>query len=172
MKDKLFRAVTKLQIENSSIPLLYCSSTQMVNAALESLSIWPLQPKKELSIYNATVENVVVGCTTILNQVALELIVTHLPDRTDYVIMHDWWAYLSVSSFGKVIFDPEPGILYRQHGNNALGGRLITLSINGEKDLRDTQLAKTIIFYPSRLRNSYVATEIYWMKNPLMQFRN
>jgi glycosyltransferase involved in cell wall biosynthesis len=123
LKDKLFRAVKKLQTENSSTPLLYCSSTQMVNTVLEPLSIWPLQPKKELSVYNATVENVVVGCTTILNQTALKLIATHLPDRLDYVIMHDWWAYLSVSSFGKVIFDPEPSILYRQHGNNALGGQ-------------------------------------------------
>ncbi|MNE78893.1 hypothetical protein D3C80_1753360 [compost metagenome] len=37
--------------------------------------------------------------------------------------MHDWWTYLCVSTFGKVIFDPEPKILYRQHGNNALGGQ-------------------------------------------------
>ena len=35
---------------------------------------------------------------------------------------HDWWCYLVVSGVGgRVLFDPEPFILYRQHGANAVG---------------------------------------------------
>jgi hypothetical protein len=36
--------------------------------------------------------------------------------------MHDWWAYILVTGAGgRVIFDPEPALLYRQHGGNAIG---------------------------------------------------
>jgi len=35
--------------------------------------------------------------------------------------MHDWWIYLTVSAFGKVIYDVEPIILYRQHFSNIIG---------------------------------------------------
>ena len=35
--------------------------------------------------------------------------------------MHDWWCYLAVSAFGRVLFDPQPAILYRQHADNTVG---------------------------------------------------
>lgn len=122
-KNKLSTAVSKLQVEDQTSPLLYCTSTQMVDAELNKISIWPSTPKKDLSMNNALVENVVVGCTSLINQAALKLLATSPPNNFDRIIMHDWWTYLCVSSFGKVIFDPEPQILYRQHGSNALGGQ-------------------------------------------------
>jgi hypothetical protein len=36
--------------------------------------------------------------------------------------LHDWWCYLVVSAAGgRVIADPKPALLYRQHGANAVG---------------------------------------------------
>ena len=36
--------------------------------------------------------------------------------------MHDWWSYLVVSAAGGVVIaDPEPALLYRQHGGNVIG---------------------------------------------------
>lgn len=35
--------------------------------------------------------------------------------------MHDWWCYLVVSAFGRVIFDPKASMHYRLHGDNAVG---------------------------------------------------
>lgn len=121
--NKLRRAVTLLSQEDPNSPLMYCSATQMVDDKLSSLKVWPSPPGKKLSMYNALVENVAVGCTTVLNKMAFDLITSSLPSNADKVIMHDWWAYLCVSTFGKVIFDEEPFILYRQHSSNVLGGQ-------------------------------------------------
>ncbi|GIO35152.1 glycosyl transferase family 2 [Paenibacillus antibioticophila] len=124
LPDKLQRATVSLQSEkDSGAPLMYCSSTQMVDCQLNKLGIWPTYPAKKLSLYNALVENVAVGCTTVLNRVALMQIAAHVPQNPNRVIMHDWWAYLWVSALGRVIFDKHPAILYRQHGGNTLGGQ-------------------------------------------------
>lgn len=121
-KHKLYRAITMLGKENPSVPLMYCSSTQMVDVALSPLDVWPLPPTRPLAMNNALVENIAVGCTTVLNLPAYKLINAHMPLHPEQVIMHDWWCYLCVSTFGKVIFDPTPFIKYRQHSSNVQGG--------------------------------------------------
>ncbi|WP_146752166.1 glycosyltransferase family 2 protein [Paenibacillus taichungensis] len=119
---KLSRAVEKLHSRPSDIPLMYCSSTQMVDQELNPLNIWPQLPPKPLSMYNALVENCCVGCTMVLNPVAFEQMRSNLPSDLTSILMHDRWIYLYVSTFGEVIFDEEPTILYRQHQENVMGG--------------------------------------------------
>lgn len=121
--NKLQNAINVLRNEDQNLPLMYCSTTQMVDSRLSHINKWPSPPIKNLSIYNALVENVAVGCTTVLNRKALELIASSPPDDLNKVIMHDWWAYLCISTFGKVIFDKDAYILYRQHSDNVLGGQ-------------------------------------------------
>lgn len=124
LPEKLSRAVTLLRNHNNqALPLMYCSATQMVDAKLSPIKLWPSPPRKQLSMYNALVENVAVGCTTVLNRKALEWIAPSPPANVDKLIMHDWWFYLCISTFGHVVFDQEPHILYRQHGSNVLGGQ-------------------------------------------------
>ena len=65
-------------------------------------------------------ENIATGCTIVINQPAIKLLRENMPDPKS-LVMHDWWFYLVISAFGKVIYDPEPTILYRQHGNNVEG---------------------------------------------------
>lgn len=103
-------------------PLMYCSTTQMTDEALNPTKLWPPMPEKRLSPYNALIENVCVGCTMLMNREAMLLIKQQMPKQVDKVIMHDWWVYLSVSCFGEVVFDEKSYILYRQHQHNALGG--------------------------------------------------
>ena len=67
---------------------------------------------------NALVENMCTGCTCVVNYKLLELIQGRLPNFT---VMHDFWIYLVGTCFGKVIYDEQSYILYRQHGNNELG---------------------------------------------------
>ena len=38
-----------------------------------------------------------------------------------HVIMHDFWLYILAGAFGRVIFDDESYIYYRQHGENTVG---------------------------------------------------
>ncbi|WP_304364168.1 glycosyltransferase family 2 protein [Paenibacillus sp. Mc5Re-14] len=121
-KDKLISAVSCLNKLADNVPLMYCSATQMVDQRLSPMKKWPVAPQRPLSHYNALIENVCVGCTMVFNKTTMELVKETPPLNINNVIMHDWWIYLCVSSFGRVVFDPEPRLLYRQHNNNVLGG--------------------------------------------------
>ncbi|QOS81356.1 glycosyltransferase family 2 protein [Paenibacillus sp. JNUCC31] len=121
-QDKLIRAVTLLQNRSTEIPLLYCSSTQMVDQHLTAIGVWPKVPQKRLELHNALVENSCVGCTMVMNSITFNQVRASLPSEVNQVIMHDWWIFLYASTFGEVIFDGIPGIQYRQHQGNVLGG--------------------------------------------------
>lgn len=114
--EKIERAVKMLQQEGEG-PVLYCGKTQLVDADLNPL---PEQIHRRVrpSFYNALVENVVTGCTTLLNRSMYDLLLSYMPR---YCIMHDWWMYLVASCLGKVVYDETPYILYRQHGDNVMG---------------------------------------------------
>jgi hypothetical protein len=95
---------------------LYCSRLEIVDEQLNSIGLTPI-PRK-IGFGNALVENIAVGCTTVLNRKALNMICKQLPDNA---YIHDWWCYLVISCFGEVIFDSNPHLKYRQHGNNSIG---------------------------------------------------
>lgn len=121
LPSKLSAGCRQLNGLTDKNPGLYCSKTQLVDQDLNYMKLWPPTPQKKLSIHNALVENVAVGCTIIMNRSARALIKSLFPDPEN-IIMHDWWIYLCISTFGQVIFDPTPHILYRQHTNNLVGG--------------------------------------------------
>ncbi|WP_187380046.1 glycosyltransferase family 2 protein [Paenibacillus rubinfantis] len=122
-RTKLSRAISLLNDESQEIPLLYCSSTSMVDESLKFLGSWPSSPRRPVNIYNSLVENIAVGCTIVMNRKAMQLVKSSLPPNISNVTMHDWWSYLCVGAFGKVVFDNNSYILYRQHKNNVLGGQ-------------------------------------------------
>lgn len=115
-KNKLARATTALAPFGEQVPAMYCSRLEIVDSNLQLLGL--SRVPKRMGFGNAMVENVATGCTIVLNQRARSLIVSALPDQCD---MHDWWIYLVISCFGKVIYDPTPAIRYRQHGGNTVG---------------------------------------------------
>src|SRR5262249_37558990 len=65
------------------------------------------------------VENIATGSTIVLNRPAIKLLLG--PPIAGRALCHDWWCYLVVSALGKVLYDPEPSLLYRQHRHNAIG---------------------------------------------------
>lgn len=70
---------------------------------------------------HALVQNFAGGNTMVLNHAALHLVQRALPRMRDAAV-HDWWLYQLISGAGgTVILDPEPQILYRQHGRNQIG---------------------------------------------------
>jgi glycosyltransferase involved in cell wall biosynthesis len=115
---KLARAVAT--IEADAGPALYCSN---VTCVAEDLSVIGVPRENgDPRFQHILFENIVYGCTAVLNRAARELIVSRIPERG--VIMHDWWCALVGAAFGRIHFDPEPGlILYRQHGGNTIGGQ-------------------------------------------------
>lgn len=99
-------------------PALYCSRLQLVDAQLRPLGYTPLR-KRPPSFANALAENIVTGCTAAMNLHAVRL-VRQCGDPA-MIHFHDWWCYLVVAALGRVVYDPEPGVLYRQHGGNVIG---------------------------------------------------
>lgn len=116
LPEKVERAVQALG-EQPDMPVLYCTRQQLVDAKLRPLGLSAIP--KFLDIYNAAVENVVTGCTMCINPALREVTLQNgLP--TGYR-MHDAWLYLVSTALGRVIYDPWPSVLYRQHGRNAVG---------------------------------------------------
>lgn len=120
--EKIARAVSALAGAADG-PAMYCSRVEIVDEQLKHLGYTELPGK--LGFGNALVENMAVGCATVLNRKAIELVGTHLPGK---VLIHDWWCYLVVSCFGEIIFDEQATLKYRQHGNNTIGVATDTLA--------------------------------------------
>ncbi|GGJ00832.1 glycosyltransferase family 2 protein [Paenibacillus hunanensis] len=105
------------------IPTLVCTDTQLTDGDLNPTVIWPGMPHLKPSFYNALIQNIAVGATVSFNAEALALLMdTKQKVNISAIQMHDWWAYLVISCFGKVHFEHQPTIYYRQHGGNAVGG--------------------------------------------------
>ena len=42
-------------------------------------------------------------------------------DNHRYCLVHDWWIYLIALNYGRVIYDTDSYIYYRQHDGNEIG---------------------------------------------------
>lgn len=121
LPGKISRAVSILERYPKDVPVLYCSDKIIVDEELRPLKVTVSRVMKKPSFGNALVQDMCTGCTAVMNKTLLKLIRNQIPD---YVIMHDWWFYLTASCFGEVYYDKESYILYRQHGNNTSGAMI------------------------------------------------
>jgi glycosyltransferase involved in cell wall biosynthesis len=115
---KLARALDALARLPASRPALYCSRATVTNECLVPIGMTPIWPKAP-AFGNALVENIVSGCTCVLNAAAADVLRDGPAPR--YARYHDWWCYLVISALGEVIYDRAPTLLYRQHRSNAVG---------------------------------------------------
>jgi len=117
--DKLERALAWLRQQSNDIPALYCSRTRTVDERGLSIGKSPLFTRPP-SFLNALVQSIGGGNTMVMNRAARALLVAGAADAD--IPSHDWWAYLLVSGAGgRVRYDPNPTIDYRQHDSNLVG---------------------------------------------------
>lgn len=106
--------------ETEPFPVLYGSATILTDARLGRRRLSRPFPRGP-SFANALVQNIMGGNTLVLNAEAVRLARAEGAEGAG-VPYHDWWLYQLISGAGgRVIFDPKPGILYRQHETNLLG---------------------------------------------------
>lgn len=123
-KDKLSAGITNIdkmskeKDTKKNMPLLYCCSPMLVDENLKELNNEMTRKLKKPAFENAVVENIVTGCTLVMNKTLRDMAKAHQPEFT---VMHDWWFYLLASCYGKVYYDMEQHISYRQHGSNTVG---------------------------------------------------
>lgn len=104
-------------------PLLLFTDLTVVDKELNVMakSFWEyegLNPDNT-TINRLLIQNVVTGCTTIMNKKLKDLSIPIPPDA----IIHDWWTALVASVFGHIEYIRVPTVLYRQHGRNDVGAK-------------------------------------------------
>ncbi|WP_325344840.1 glycosyltransferase [Xylophilus sp.] len=118
--DKLARAVAALRGLPSELPAAYGARTLAVDAGDR-----PLGPsflaQRPTGFANALVQCFMGGNTLVFNAAAAALLARG-GFADSGVIAHDWLAYqLITGAGGRFVYDPEPCLRYRQHGDNAVG---------------------------------------------------
>ena len=106
-------------MKSTDSPLLYFSAQNIVDE--KGAFLRTSRPITEHRRINAFFENIVVGCTAVMNK-PLHSLVTKA-QKPNNATMHDAWLYLVASFCGRVCYDPTPSIDYRQHGKNLVGDR-------------------------------------------------
>lgn len=120
MADKLSRACGNLEKEENKIAL-YGSNVVVTDSKLNNVRLYndkdrlvinrPLKERLDLSRMPG-------GLTYVFTPDLLKIMCRWLPTG-DYG--HDFICYLLGTLFGKVIYDSQPSVYYRQHGNNQIG---------------------------------------------------
>ena len=119
LPEKLRKAVDRLQTADAAKPALYCSTTTLTDEALKPVE--DARSTNELkTVKQALAGSGAAGCTMCFNRALLELLRKPCPEAG---LMHDNWIYkICMVTGGYVWKDRESYILYRQHGDNAIGG--------------------------------------------------
>jgi len=116
---KLTRALAWLAKIETEKPALYCGRTQTADIEGNPIGLSPAF-KRPPCFANALVQSIGGGNTMVMNRAARELICKAGSELS--VVSHDWWIYQLVSGAGgTVLYDLQPSILYRQHGQNLVG---------------------------------------------------
>ena len=122
LPDKLSRGISQLESEKASDagrPLLYGAQSLHVDSELKLIGRSRSAHAKP-AFHSALVQNVISGHSAILCPSALELV--RRAGVPEGIPFHDWWIYqLVTGSGGRVIIDPRPVLLYRQHESNVMG---------------------------------------------------
>jgi glycosyltransferase involved in cell wall biosynthesis len=114
----------EMESRYGSCPCLVHTDLSVADDSLNiiSESFWDfthLNPNCSRYLNRLLVQNVVTGCTVMMNQDLLKL-ARPIPQESG---MHDWWAVLVAAAFGQVEFLKKATVLYRQHGQNTLGAK-------------------------------------------------
>lgn len=125
-KDKVAVTLKRMkEIEaDSKVPALVHTDLRVVDRELNEIA--PSFCKNSgldgnrMALHQLLVQNVVTGCTMMINRALAELACDKAPTQ---MMMHDWWLALVATSVGQVGFLDRATIDYRQHGNNTVGAK-------------------------------------------------
>ena len=142
--DKISKTMEKMeQIEISGKPAMVHTDLRVVDGQLNLMDPSFMHFSKlrgdQLKLNRLLVQNVVTGCTMMINRALVELAVSRIPEEG--ILMHDWWLALLASAVGTTGYVEEATIDYRQHGNNVVGAKNIRSFSYMKNKLKDTEIA-------------------------------
>jgi glycosyltransferase involved in cell wall biosynthesis len=128
LKNKVSLTYSKMkELERKNghhIPIAVHTDLEVVDKQLNLInrSFWKyshLTPSYNHTLNRLLVQNVMTGCTMMINKTLKELA---YPIPTN-AVMHDWWVALIASALGCIGHISDRTVLYRQHSSNALGAK-------------------------------------------------
>lgn len=120
LPDKLISAVNLLSKEDDNIPLLYGSCSILADKNLNSSNKTTQKLIRPITFYNSAIQNICPGHTQVLNKKLAEKLLNNFSEDMRFY-SQDLWITNVATVTGKIIFDNQPHVLYRMHGNNELG---------------------------------------------------
>lgn len=125
-KEKVSGTLKKMkEIEEPSVPAVVHTDLRVVDGQLRELApsflAYSGLSGNRLELKHLLVQNVVTGCTMMVNRPLAELANAHRPEGA--VLMHDWWLAMIGAALGKTGFWDQATIDYRQHGGNTVGAK-------------------------------------------------
>jgi len=98
---------------------LVCTRLRLVTPDLTPIDVSAM-PSRPPAFATLLAHNVAAGCTMVMTERARRwALAAPMPDGG----LHDWWCALAVTGCGgRLVFDAEAGLLYRQHAGNLVGG--------------------------------------------------
>lgn len=126
LEDKIQAAISRLEkIDQDTKPMLYICRPKLVDEKLQELDPLLLSKHKNERSFSYTLEEAFMlgtcaGCTMVFNRKLLDLFIKA---TSNVMYLHDDWIYkVCFACGGILVVDNDAHILYRQHGNNVLGG--------------------------------------------------
>ena len=125
--EKSWTAMKEQEEQHPGIPLLISTDLIVANENLREISpsfirSQKLYPEALSEVHRSLALSVSPGCTMLFNRAAALRFLPIPPHQT-----HDHWVAVITAYYGRVCFLPEPTILYRQHGKNAIGSKKINI---------------------------------------------
>ena len=122
--EKTLKAMVHCEKKSGTkdVPILVHGDLYVVDENLQIISDSMFRYQKlpkTTAVNQLLIQNSVTGCTVMINKKLQDML--KRASDTQAMVMHDYWAALIASVFGKIVFMKQPLIKYRQHGDNSVG---------------------------------------------------
>ena len=117
LQNHLIDSIKRLSKTDAKPSLTFCPVFEFDTLTSRHLRKWPKRVNFNSRFFLFT-ENVVRGCTIVMNRKAVELANLTLNPAA---VMHDWWLGTLLSLTGEISSGAYPEVLYRVHRNNYVG---------------------------------------------------
>ena len=125
-KDKIAVTLKGFQNEDTKTPVLVHTDLTIVNQKLEITSPSMIKSQhidvRKNKPNDMLVQNIVTGCTMAMNRALVDIL--HEPKK---VPVHDWWIATVASFMGKIKFVNKSTMYYRQHSENSVGAKIMSI---------------------------------------------
>lgn len=119
--NKLESAIQILRESQTGIePLLYFCNAELVGESLQPLGRMVYQQTPKTDFYTLVCAGGCLGCTMVFNKSLAQKI--WRKEKPDAIVMHDFYlSVLCLALEGKLIYDSDCHMQYRQHASNVIG---------------------------------------------------